>query len=198
MIPEGNPMSHALHARKQAKTEIALQVALWITWNLTFADGHTASNTPDLFRPPKLSGAGPGQYWGGGPPGKTLGCCQLLIPAVWLMHFPELTSYMWLNRFNASLNLALPSQRSLHNAPIFRLLLKVAVNGTHQCDFLNFCGGLGPQHTMYLRLAGWPAMCVLSFHVLIFLFNLKNFFFIESAADTDICCPIIEFTKEWK
>ncbi len=38
------------------------------------------------------------------------------------------------------------SQRSLHNAPIFRLLLKVAVNGTHQCDFLNFCGALGPQH----------------------------------------------------
>ena len=37
------------------------------------------------------------------------------------------------------------SQRSLHNAPIFRLLLKVAVNGTHQCDFLNFCGDLGPQ-----------------------------------------------------
>ena len=38
------------------------------------------------------------------------------------------------------------SQRSLHNAPIFRLLLKVAVNGTHQCDFLNFCGPLGVQH----------------------------------------------------
>ena len=37
------------------------------------------------------------------------------------------------------------SQRSLHNAPIFRLLLKVAVNGTHQCDFQNFCGGLGSQ-----------------------------------------------------
>ena len=33
-----------------------------------------------------------------------------------------------------------PSQRSLHNAPIFRLLLKVAVNGTHQCGFFNFCG----------------------------------------------------------
>ena len=32
------------------------------------------------------------------------------------------------------------SQRSLHNAPIFRLLLKVAVNGTHQYDFTNFCG----------------------------------------------------------
>jgi hypothetical protein len=43
-----------------------------------------------------------------------------------------------------------PSQRSLHNAPIFRLLLKVAVNGTHQCDFLNFCGGLGPQ-----RMDNW-------------------------------------------
>ena len=38
------------------------------------------------------------------------------------------------------------SQRSLHNAPIFRLLLKVAVNGTHQCDFTNFCGAPGPQH----------------------------------------------------
>jgi hypothetical protein len=37
------------------------------------------------------------------------------------------------------------SQRSLHNAPIFRLLLKVAVKGTHQCDFLNFCGPLGVQ-----------------------------------------------------
>ena len=35
-----------------------------------------------------------------------------------------------------------PSQRSLHNAPIFRLLLKVAVNGTHQCGFFNFCGAL--------------------------------------------------------
>ena len=33
-----------------------------------------------------------------------------------------------------------PSQRSLQNAPIFRLLLKVAVNGTHQCDCPNFCG----------------------------------------------------------
>ena len=39
----------------------------------------------------------------------------------------------------------LPSQRSLHNAPIFRLLLKVAVNGTHQCDCLNFCGSFGSQ-----------------------------------------------------
>ena len=37
------------------------------------------------------------------------------------------------------------SQRSLHNAPIFRLLLKVAVNGTHQCDYANFCGNLGSQ-----------------------------------------------------
>ena len=31
------------------------------------------SNTPDIFRPPKLSGTGPG---GGGLPGKTSGCCQ--------------------------------------------------------------------------------------------------------------------------
>ena len=27
---------------------------------LEFADGHTASNAPDLFRPPKLSSTGPG------------------------------------------------------------------------------------------------------------------------------------------
>jgi hypothetical protein len=26
----------------------------------SFADGHTVSNAPDLFRPPKLSGTGPG------------------------------------------------------------------------------------------------------------------------------------------
>ena len=44
------------------------------------ADGHTVSNAPDLFRPPKLSGTGPGQYWGGGQPGKPLGCCQLFQP----------------------------------------------------------------------------------------------------------------------
>jgi hypothetical protein len=32
------------------------------------------------------------------------------------------------------------THHSVHfiNAPIFRLLLKVAVKGTHQCDFLNF------------------------------------------------------------
>ena len=40
------------------------------------------------------------------------------------------------------------SQRSLHNAPIFRLLLKVAVKGTHQCDFLNFCGAIWPQQSI--------------------------------------------------
>ena len=39
------------------------------------------------------------------------------------------------------------SQRSLHNAPIFRLLLKVAVNGTHQCDYSNFCGSSGSQRS---------------------------------------------------
>ena len=41
------------------------------------ARGHTAANTPDLFRTPKLTAAGPGQYWGGGPPGKSFGCCEL-------------------------------------------------------------------------------------------------------------------------
>ena len=45
----------------------------------------------------------------------------------------------------------LASQRSLHNAPIFRLLLKVAVNGTHQCDFQNFCGADGPNAKLRKR-----------------------------------------------
>ena len=44
-----------------------------------------------------------------------------------------------------------PSQRSLHNAPIFRLLLKVAVNGTHQCGFINFCGALWAPTVLLLR-----------------------------------------------
>ena len=43
------------------------------------------------------------------------------------------------------------SQRSLHNAPIFRLLLKVAVNGTHQCGFINFCGALWAPTVLLLR-----------------------------------------------
>ena len=54
------------------------------------------------------------------------------------------------------------SQRSLHNAPIFRLLLKVAVKGTHQCDFLNFCGALVPQHFgEHLAVAGLALSCSL-------------------------------------
>ena len=44
-----------------------------------FASGHTASNTPDPIRTRKLSGARPGQYWGGGPPGKPFGCCWLFL-----------------------------------------------------------------------------------------------------------------------
>ena len=45
------------------------------------------------------------------------------------------------------------SQRSLHNAPIFRLLLKVAVKGTHQCDFANFCGASCPNSSFGLHAA---------------------------------------------
>ena len=48
--------------------------------------------------------------------------------------------HMW----NASGEWHVASQRSLHYAPIFRLLLKVAVKGTHQCDFLIFGGALAP------------------------------------------------------
>ena len=56
------------------------------------------------------------------------------------------------------------SQRSLHNAPIFRLLLKVAVNGTHQCDCPNFCGAVAPIATSVGQalgeLGGWASCCV--------------------------------------
>ena len=38
------------------------------------ANGHTAMNAPDPIRTRKLSMARPGQYWGGGPPGKPFGC----------------------------------------------------------------------------------------------------------------------------
>ena len=48
-------------------------------------------------------------------------------------------SFSMTHMHESSLNELELSQRSLHNAPIFRLLLKVAVNGTHQCDFQNFC-----------------------------------------------------------
>ena len=37
------------------------------------------------------------------------------------------------------------SQRSFLNAPIPRLLLKVAVKGAYQCDFDIFAGAHGPQ-----------------------------------------------------
>ena len=43
--------------------------------------------------------------------------------------------------------LLMVSQCSLHNAPIFRLLLKVAVKGTHQCESLNFCGTSVPTNS---------------------------------------------------
>ena len=52
------------------------------------------------------------------------------------------------------------SQRSLHNAPIFRLLLKVAVNGTHQCDFINFCGQQCPTFSKKGSLKGTCALHV--------------------------------------
>ena len=44
------------------------------------------------------------------------------------------------------------SQRSLHNEPIFRLLLKVAVKGTQQCEFLNFCGTSCPNNSLLLEV----------------------------------------------
>ena len=56
----------------------------------SFASGHTALNTPDPIRTRKLSSARPGQYWGGGPPGKSLGCCWLFpVPCTSGIHEPS-------------------------------------------------------------------------------------------------------------
>ena len=46
--------------RVGAIMKIIMKVMLRVVLTNMFADGHTASNAPDLFRPPKLSGAGPG------------------------------------------------------------------------------------------------------------------------------------------
>ena len=67
-----------------------------------------------------------------------------------ITHCFRVAKGVWAFRYvcwNAALDCHVASQRSLHYAPIFRLLLKVAVNGTHQCDFLIFCGAFMPQHT---------------------------------------------------
>ena len=53
----------------------------------------------------------------------------------------ELSGHMFVFGWQALvmyLGRLLISQRSLHNAPTFRLLLKVAMEGTHECEFLNF------------------------------------------------------------
>jgi hypothetical protein len=48
--------------------------------------------------------------------------------------------------------LGLISQCSVHNAPIFRLLLQVAVNGTHQCESLMFLRNILSQSPSSHRL----------------------------------------------
>ena len=51
-----------------------------------------------------------------------------------------------------------------YNAPIFRLLPKVAVNGAHQCDFLQFaqlllrCDFLGTHQCDFLNFASVASM----------------------------------------
>ena len=69
--------------------ETAARARSWKSWTdsldvawmklVSFANGHTSSNAPDPIRTRKLSGERPGQYWGGGPPGKPLACCWLFV-----------------------------------------------------------------------------------------------------------------------
>ena len=76
-------------------------------------------------------------------------CVACLHPEDSLLQAAESKSVSrrWLSNTNGS-----SSQCSLHNAPIFRLLLKVAVNGTHQCESFNFCGDVCPNHFSMRRL----------------------------------------------
>ena len=57
---------------------------------MPFASGHTMLNTPDPIRTRKLSGIRPGQYWGGGPPGKPFGCCWLFYIYVFAFRYYEM------------------------------------------------------------------------------------------------------------
>ena len=81
------------------------------------------------------------------PPTTPCGGCQCCIQASGPRQEPEtaLRNWSWakavanfLPSRSDMIQESLASQHSLQNAPIFRLLLKVAVNGMHQCDFLNF------------------------------------------------------------
>ena len=67
---------HILHSAAFSSAVAQVRTALR---SCIVASGHTASNTPDPIRTRKLSCARPGQYWGGGPPGKPFGCCWLFI-----------------------------------------------------------------------------------------------------------------------
>ena len=74
-------------------------------------------------------------------------CCKVATARKGVRAFRK---HIW----NASMESHVASQRSLHYTPIFRLLLKVAVNGTRQCDFLIFLRGFGPNNlTKSFRLS---------------------------------------------
>ena len=77
MCVHARARTHASHARASRRwrtlcilraflfAEVAPRISANISrgapnFRLVFADGHTVSNAPDLFRPPKLSGTGPG------------------------------------------------------------------------------------------------------------------------------------------
>ena len=76
---------------------------------IAFASGHTRLNTPDPIRTRKLSNRRPGQYWGGGPPGKSLGCC-------WLFAFALLTHTHTHTHTHRDKNPKTPNQQSAKSA----------------------------------------------------------------------------------
>ena len=73
----------------------------------------------------------------------------------WHQHLRSIASMPRLSALPPA-SCACVSQRSLQDAPIFRLLLKVAVKGTHQCDFFNFWGSLGLPTRRWQQERAWP------------------------------------------
>ena len=53
------------------------------------------SNAPDPIRTRQLIGIRPGQYWGGGPPGKPFGCCWLFNFTLGEMTFLDNFEFFW-------------------------------------------------------------------------------------------------------
>ena len=86
--PHWSPLGHPpFPVRLQYVVQALIRFSPYVV-----ASGHTLWRTPDPIRTRKISHRRPGQYWGGGPPGKPLGAAGFLyLSAVLLppLLFPQ-------------------------------------------------------------------------------------------------------------